>query len=192
MRLLLLRHAETLWTLSGQHTGRTDLELTQAGCEAARRASVLVQRVLGESALHAVYSSPRRRALQTADLALASEPILTDLLAEFDYGEYEGLTPAQIQARTPGWNLWRDGCPGGETVEQVGARVDRFIELVKARHADHCVCAVSHGHLIRVLTARLLGLEPREGRIFGIQTASLAELVNRGDGFVLLQWNLTA
>jgi probable phosphoglycerate mutase len=193
MRILLLRHAATLWTMSGQHTGHTDLELTAAGEAEARASAPLFQRVLGESPLGAVYSSPRKRALRSAELVLgnAVRPIVSELIAELDYGTYEGLTPVEIQKLTPGWNLWEHGCPGGETVEQAAARADAFIEILRERDDGEVVCVVSHGHMLRVLTARLLNLPPREGRIFGIKTTSLAELTKKGDRLELSKWNLT-
>lgn len=194
MRLLLFRHAETAWTITGQHTGRTDLELTPAGEMQARATSEVFARVVGEAPLAALYASPRRRALRTAELALgpAHAPVVTPLLAEVDYGDYEGLTPAQIRQLSPGWSLWERGCPNGETVEQAGARADEFIRGLLAHADGEVVCAVSHGHMIRVLTARLLGLPAREGRLFTIKTASLAELVRLDGGFALSRWNLTA
>lgn len=193
MRLLLLRHATTSWTLSGQHTGRTDIELTPAGESEARAAAPLFQHVLGESPLRAVYSSPRKRALRTAELVLgaAPKPVVTELIAECDYGNYEGLTPAEIRAIVPGWNLWEYGCPGGETVEKAAARADEFIEMLVERHEQETVCAVSHGHMIRILAARLLNLHPREGRIFSIKTTSIAEFTTRDQRFELSKWNLT-
>lgn len=193
MRLLLFRHAETAWTVTGQHTGHTDLELTPAGEIQARATHVVFERVLGDAALAALYVSPRRRALRTAELALgaAHAAVITPLLAELDYGDYEGLTPAEIRSRAPGWNLWEKGCPNGETVEQAGARADEFIRLLAAHAEGDVVCAVSHGHMIRVLTARLLGLPAREGRLFTIKTASLAELVRLEGRFALARWNLT-
>lgn len=193
MRLLLFRHAETAWTITGQHTGRTDLELTPAGEAQARATGAVFERVLGDASLAALYVSPRRRALRTAELALGAShsPVVTPLLAEVDYGDYEGLTPAQIRDLSPGWNLWEKGCPNGETVEQAGARADEFIRLLDAHATGEVACAVSHGHMIRVLTARLLGLPAREGRIFTIKTASLAELVRVEGRFALSRWNLT-
>jgi broad specificity phosphatase PhoE len=192
MRILLLRHAATLWTMSGQHTGRTDLELTTGGEAEARAAVPLFQRVLGESPLGAVYSSPRKRALRTAELVLGNaRPIVSELIAELDYGTYEGLTPVEIQKLAPGWNLWEHGCPGGETVERAAARADAFLEMLRERHDGEVVCVVSHGHMIRVLAARLLNLHPREGRIFGIKTTSIAEFTQKAERFELSKWNLT-
>jgi broad specificity phosphatase PhoE len=193
MRVLLLRHAETAWTLTGQHTGRTDLELTAAGEEEARASAGLFQRVLATRALDAVYSSPRRRALRTAELVLGGGivPRVNELLVEFDYGAYEGLTPAEIRSLAPAWNIWEDGCPDGESMNAAGARADRFIDLLSREHPDHTVCVVSHGHFLRILTARLLGLEPAQGQIFAIKTTAIAELVSKDARLVLSSWNLT-
>jgi broad specificity phosphatase PhoE len=193
MRLLLFRHAETAWSLSGQHTGKTDIGLTEAGIAQARATAPLFRRLLGEGSLDALYASPRARALATAELALGpgASPIVTDLLAEFDYGDYEGLTAAEIRERAPGWNFWNDGCPGGETFAEVSARADRFIELLRARPPEQTICAVSHGHMIRILTARLLRLSARQGSLFDIKTASIAEFVDKNGDWVLARWNLT-
>jgi len=193
MRLLLLRHAETAWTLTGQHTGRTDLELTAAGEREASATAPLLRKVIGGGELDALFVSPRKRARRTVELALGSAvaPRVSELLAELDYGAYEGLTPAQIQALAPGWSLWEDGCPGGESVADVGARADQFIRLLLEQHAGQTVCAVAHGHLIRILSARLLGLEAEQGSIFSIKTASIAEFVRKDASFVLARWNLT-
>lgn len=193
MRVLLLRHAETAWTITGQHTGRTDLELTPAGEAEASATAPLVRDVIGPRGLDAVYVSPRRRAQRTAELVLGSSvtPRVDDDLAEFDYGAYEGLPPAEIQKLSPGWSIWDDGCPQGETVAEVGARADRFIERLMREHAGQTVCAVSHGHLLRIVAARFLKLPPDQGRLFAISTSSLAELVRKDDRFVLSRWNLT-
>jgi len=192
MRILLLRHAATAWTVTGQHTGRTDLELSTDGEVEARATASLFEEVLGgERALAATFSSPRRRALRTAEIVLGSSvPLTVDAaLAEFDYGRFEGLTPAQIQAQSPGWSLWKDGCPDGESVEQVTARVDAFVERVRARHARETVCVVSHGHLLRALAARLLGLPVGAGQIFAIGTCALADFREKDGRLQLAGWN---
>lgn len=153
----------------------------------------MFERLLEGHELDALYSSPRRRAVDTAELVLPGRtPRLSDLIQEFDYGDYEGLTPAQIQARAPGWSLWQDGCPNGETVGDVGARADAFVRDVLSQHEGERVCVVSHGHMTRVLTARMLGLAPALGGMFEIKTASVAELVRKNAGFALSRWNLTA
>jgi probable phosphoglycerate mutase len=194
MRVFLIRHGETAWTITGQHTGRTDLALTEAGENEARAAARPFSRLLGERPLDAVYSSPRRRALRTAELALGTSiaPEVSDLLAEFDYGAFEGLTPSEIRERAPAWNIWQDGCPDGESIADVGARVDQFVDLLLSRHAGQTVAVVSHGHLSRILTASMLGLAPSYGRLFSIKTASIAELQRKDERFVLAAWNLTA
>lgn len=191
MRILLLRHAATAWTDTGQHTGRTDLELSAAGLAEASATAPLFTDVLGSEPLAAVYSSPLRRAVQTAELVLgpAARFTLDDALAEFDYGLFEGLTPAQIQQRAPGWSLWNDGCPGGENIEQVTARVDAFIARARARHERDTLAVVSHGHLLRLLAARLLGLPPSEGRIFAIGTCSISDFREHGGRLQVAAWN---
>lgn len=192
MRLLLLRHAATAWTLTGQHTGRTDLELTPDGEAEARAASAVFADVLGPGrAVASVHSSPLRRAVRTAKLVLgdSAELTLESDLAEFDYGEFEGLTPAQIQERAPGWSLWRDGCPGGESMAEATARAESFITRLREGAADRTVCAVSHGHLARVLTARLLGLPASDGRLFAIGTCAIADFREQAGRFQLAAWN---
>jgi broad specificity phosphatase PhoE len=193
MRVLLLRHAETAWTLTGQHTGRTELELTSAGEREASATAPLLRKIIGPEGLDALYVSPRKRARQTLELALgvSVEPRVSELLAELDYGAYEGLTPAQIHERAPGWSIWEDGCPEGESVADVGARADQFIRLLVERHFGQTVCAVAHGHLLRILSARFVGLEARQGSIFSIKTSSIAEVVRKDQSFVLSRWNLT-
>jgi probable phosphoglycerate mutase len=192
MRILLLRHAATAWTATGQHTGRTDLELTPAGETEARATAALFDEIVGrDQLLAAIYVSPRRRALQTAELVLGrgANFTLDPALAEFDYGHFEGLTPSQIQEHTPGWSLWEHGCPGGESVEEVSARIDGFIERLRGSHRGQTVCAVAHGHLLRALAARLLGLPLREGRIFAIGTCAIGEFFERDGRFQLAAWN---
>jgi broad specificity phosphatase PhoE len=194
MKIFLLRHAQTAWSLSGQHTGKTDIELTDAGRGEAAAIAPLIRGLLDGAEFDAIYTSPRSRALQTLELALGTRPapiIVTDLLAEVDYGRYEGLTADQIRKLVPDWTFWTHDCPGGETVAEVGARADQFIASLRERHAGHTVCAVSHGHMIRILAARLLGLEARQGRIFDIKTASIAELVEKSGALAVARWNLT-
>jgi probable phosphoglycerate mutase len=199
MRILLLRHAQTAWSLSGQHTGKTDVALTEAGEREARAIAPLLERLRHGRELDAVYSSPRKRALQTLELALGAgtAPVVTDLLAEFDYGNYEGLTAEGIRKLVPDWNFWTHPCPGGETMAAAGSRADRFITMLRERNgqqadpADVTVCAVSHGHMIRILAARLVALQPEQGRIFDIKTASIAEFVDKSGELVVSRWNLT-
>jgi probable phosphoglycerate mutase len=194
MRILLLRHGQTSWSLSGQHTGRTDIELTEVGVEEARSVAPVLRRVLEGAEVDAVYASPRKRALRTLELALGPRPapIVTELLAEFDYGSYEGLTAEQIRKLSPNWDFWTGECPEGETMGQAAARADQFIAELRAHHRGQTVCAASHGHMIRILSTRLLGLEPQQGRLFDIKTASIAEFVEKNESFVVSRWNLTS
>jgi len=169
--IYLARHGETAWSLTGQHTGRTDLPLTERGERNARR---LGQRLEGLR-FAKVLTSPLRRASRTCELAgFGTVAEVNDDLLEWDYGQYEGLTSVQIRAMNPGWSLFRDGCPGGEIPEQVGARADHVIERVRAFHGD--VLLFASGHLLRVMAARWLGLEPAAGRFFLLDTASLSAL----------------
>jgi probable phosphoglycerate mutase len=164
----LVRHGETAWSLSGQHTGVTDIPLTEKG----RTAATLLKPVLEREAFALVLTSPLQRARETCELAgLAADAHVDRDLMEWNYGEYEGLTPAQIHATSPGWMIFRDGCPGGESPEQIGARVDRVI--ARARAADGHVALFAHGHVFRVLAARWLGLPATEGCRFLLDTATL-------------------
>ncbi len=167
----LVRHGETAWTLSRQHTGLTDIPLTPAG---EQHALALASRLQGFS-FAAVFTSPLQRAAKTCELAGFGAVAQRDAdLVEWDYGAYEGKTSAEIKKLHPGWNLFRDGCPGGETLEQVAARADRFIAKVRSFNGD--VLAFSSGHCSRVLAARWLGLPPDAGRRFYCDTASLGIL----------------
>ncbi|OLC49552.1 MAG: histidine phosphatase family protein [Chloroflexi bacterium 13_1_40CM_2_68_14] len=165
----LARHGETAWTISHQHTGRTDLPLTMGGeAEAVR----LGERLQGMS-FAAVFTSPLQRAVRTCELAgyRSVAEVEPDLL-EWNYGAYEGRTSDEIYAERPGWQLFRDGCPGGESPEQVGARADRVIRRVREIGRD--VLLFSSGHILRMFAARWLGLEPGAGRYFLLGTASLS------------------
>jgi broad specificity phosphatase PhoE len=169
--IYLARHGETAWTVSGQHTGRTDIPLTERGERNARR---LGERLSGLT-FAKVLTSPLQRARRTCELAGFGNLAEVDPdLMEWDYGEYEGRTSAQIRAINPEWDLFRDGCPGGEKPEHVGARADRIVKKVRAVHGD--VLLFSSGHFLRVLAARWLGLEPGAGRYFLLGTASLSAL----------------
>jgi probable phosphoglycerate mutase len=169
--LYLARHGETAWSLSGQHTGLTDLPLTERGEHHAR---LLGQR-LQSMTFAKVFTSPLQRAARTADLSGFGAVAENDPdLVEWNYGEYEGRTSAEIQKERPGWRVFEHGCPGGETLEQVSARADRVIQ--RAREIDGDVLIFSSGHILRVLAARWLGLAPREGRLLMLSTASLSAL----------------
>jgi probable phosphoglycerate mutase len=167
----LARHGETAWSLSGQHTGRTDLPLTERG---ERQARIVGERLRG-LAFAKVLSSPSQRAVRTAELAgFHNVAEIVPDLAEWDYGQYEGHRTAEILAERPDWQLFRDGCPGGEFPEQVAARADRVIERVRTVNGN--VLMFSSAHILRVLAARWLGLEPAAGRYFVLSTASLSLL----------------
>src|SRR6185369_13739156 len=167
----LARHGETAWSISGQHTGLTDLPLTERG---ERNARSLGDRLRGLS-FATVLCSPLQRARRTCDLAgfKAQAQIEPDLV-EWDYGNYEGLTSAEIRKQRPDWQLFRDGCPGGESVEQVGARADRVVKKVREMQGDELL--FSSGHFLRVLAARWLGLPVDAGRFFFLDTASFSTL----------------
>jgi broad specificity phosphatase PhoE len=190
--LILLRHGETEWSLAGQHTGRTDVPLTAHGeAAAAALAPLLARRPIA-----AVFTSPARRAVTTAALAGLADAKPDPDLWEWDYGGYEGLTTQQIQARHPGWNLWRDGViPGGaghpgETAAEVGQRADRVLARVMARPADGDVVLVAHGHVLRVLTARYLRLAPSAGGLFWLDTGTISTLGTEHGDPVILSWNV--
>ena len=169
--IYLARHGETAWSVSGQHTGRTDIPHTERGDLNARR---LGER-LGGLTFAKVLTSPLQRARRTCELAGYGSVAEVDAdLLEWDYGKYEGRTSAQIHAINPEWDLFRDGCPGGEKPQDVGARADRIVQRVRAVRRD--VLLFSSGHFLRVLAARWLGLEPGAGRYFLLGTASLSAL----------------
>ncbi|SON60376.1 Acid phosphatase [Mycobacterium simulans] len=171
-RLLLLRHGETEWSRSGQHTGRTDIELTEAGRAQAKLAGqALAQLNLDDPV---VISSPRKRSLVTAELAGLAVDEVSPLLAEWDYGSYEGLTTPQIQESEPDWLVWTHGCPGGESVSQVSDRADRAVALALGQMASRDVLFVSHGHFSRAVITRWVELPLVEGSRFGMATASIA------------------
>ncbi|MHB0990593.1 MAG: histidine phosphatase family protein [Burkholderiales bacterium] len=167
-KLYLVRHGETAWTVSGRHTGRTDLALTEQGENEARS----VRPRLENLRFALVLSSPLQRARRTAELAGFGDAVQSDPdLTEWDYGAYEGRRTAEIRAEHAGWNLFDDGCPEGETLRQIGRRADRVIERVRTLNADALVFA--HRDILRILVARWLGLPAREGRYFYLATASL-------------------
>lgn len=168
--LCLVRHGETAWTISGQHTGHSDIPLTEKGEQAVR---ALAPR-LRDWNFTQVFTSPLQRARRTAELAGFGEAIPDTDLMEWDYGAYEGRRTLEIRAERPGWRLFDDGCPGGETLEAVGARADRVIDRIRACPGD--VLVFAHGHILRVLIARWLGLAPRDARCFELAPASISLL----------------
>jgi probable phosphoglycerate mutase len=185
--ILLVRHGETEWSLSGQHTGTTDLPLLPAG---RRRAQALGRRLAGRD-FALVLTSPMIRARETQTLVGVGERVeVTDDLRELDYGEYEGLTTAHVRETRPGWDLWRDGAPGGEPLEDAGARADRVIE--RALEAAGDVALFAHGHILRVLGARWLDLPPVVGGALALGTAALCDLGFERERRVLWLWNDTS
>jgi broad specificity phosphatase PhoE len=184
MEIVLARHGETEWSRDRRHTGRTDIPLTDNG---RRQAGVLGEALAGRDFAR-VQSSPLSRALETCRLTgLGDRAELTEDLCEWDYGEYEGITTAEIRQRRPDWYLWRDGCPGGETAADVGRRVDRVIESLAGPEGDAAVFA--HGHVLRVLTARWLGLGPEAGALFKLDTGTLSALGFERETRVITRWN---
>ncbi len=183
--VVLVRHGETEWSRDGRHTGRTDIPLTTEG---QRKATALAQPL---RAWHfaLVLSSPLRRALDTCRLAGygATAQVRPELM-EWDYGRYEGLTSRQIAEQNPGWSLWRDGGPDGETPADVGRRVDRVIAQVRQVAGDALIFA--HGHILRVLAARWLDEPPGGGRHYALQTAALSVLGYEHEDPVISRWNL--
>ncbi|HZN87354.1 MAG TPA: histidine phosphatase family protein [Thermoleophilaceae bacterium] len=187
MEVVLVRHGETEWSRDLRHTGRTDIPLTEAG----RKQAAILRGTLGDWSFDRVLSSPLGRALETCRLAgLGERAECTDALLEWDYGDYEGITTAEIRTERPDWFLWRDGCPGGESAADVGARVDPLVEGLKA--GEGTVALFAHGHLLRVLTARWLGLPPQDGALFALSTATLSVLGFERETAVITRWNAPA
>ncbi|EFE65875.1 histidine phosphatase family protein [Streptomyces viridosporus] len=188
--LLLARHGETEWSRAGRHTGRTDLPLTPSG---EAQAKSLVPLLAGRT-FALVLTSPLLRARRTAELAGLAGAVPEADLREWDYGGYEGVTTADIRRTRPGWDLWTDGVPPGpdlpgESVEQVGERADRVLARVAGALDGGDVLLVAHGHLLRVLTARRLGLPPVEGRLFRLETGTLSRLSLEHGRPVIAEWN---
>jgi broad specificity phosphatase PhoE len=171
VNLFPIRHGQTVWSLSGQHTGTTDIPLTDKGRQLAER----IRPLLAKETFALVLVSPMQRAWETCKLAgFGDKAVIDSDLMEWNYGKYEGLTPKQINEVVPGWLIFRDGCPGGEAPEQVGARVDRVIARARAAGGD--VVLFAHGHMLRVLAARWLGLPAGAGQHFLLNTGTLSVL----------------
>jgi broad specificity phosphatase PhoE len=184
LEIVLARHGETEWSRDGRHTGRSDVPLTEEG----RRQALLLRDALAEWTFVEVLSSPLERALETCRLAgLADAATTTDDLLEWDYGDYEGITTAEIRQTRPDWYLWRDGCPNGEDAAAVGRRADRVIAEIEA--AEGAVALFAHGHLLRVLAARWLGLGPEAGALLALSTATLSVLGYERETRVVRRWN---
>jgi len=184
MEVVLARHGETEWSRSGRHTGRTDVPLNGAG---ERHAELLGPRLTARR-FAAVFTSPMERAVETCRLAGFGEAVsVREELLEWDYGDYEGITTATIRERRPDWLLWRDGCPGGEDAEQIGQRVDRLIADLHAVDGD--VALFAHGHVLRVIAARWVGLGPEAGSLLALSTATLSVLGYEREVPVVRLWN---
>jgi len=182
----LVRHGETEWSRSGAHTGRTDLPLTEVG----RQRAQAIGRYLAGRSFALVLASPLERARETCRLAGYGDVAQPEPnLREWDYGDCEGRTTSQIRAERPGWSLWVDGVPNGETVDQVAARAQAVID--RAVQASGAVALFAHGHILRILTARWLGLPPDGGRLFALGTASVSVLGYERETRVITQWNLS-
>ena len=183
-RVYLLRHGETEWSLNGRHTGVTDVPLTENGRIAARR----LEPILAKETFALVLSSPLRRARETCELAgLGKQANVESDLIEWNYGEYEGLKTEQIRLTRPGWSVFRDGCPGGETPEQIGARADRV--LTKVHVSEGNVALFAHGHILRVLAARWIHLSASNGEHFLLDTATLNVLGYYRESPAFKIWN---
>ena len=184
MNVFAIRHGETAWSLTGQHTGTTDILLTDNG----RRLAERMRPVLAKIAFGLVLCSPMQRARETCALAgLGDKAVIDSDLVEWNYGDYEGLTPKQIHEVAPNWLIFRDGCPGGEAPDQVGARVDRVI--VRSRAVDGDVALFGHGHVLRVLAARWIGLPAGGGQHFLLGTGTLCVLGYYRDIPAVRVWN---
>ena len=183
-QIAVVRHGQTEWSLNGRHTGTTDIPLTDAGRAEAVASAPLVQAMT----IDRVVCSPLQRARETCSLLdLGLEPTIDADLVEWNYGRYEGITTKEIRETVPDWTVWCGGCPDGETPDEVAARVDRVIAA--ARDAGGTTLVVAHGHVLRVLTARWLGLVPQDGRFFRLDTATVSLLGWERETPVLLKWN---
>lgn len=189
-RIFLLRHGETEWSVSGRHTGRTDLPLTDAGRVHATRLASLLARLQVDDPF--VLSSPRQRALQTAQLAGLTVAATTDDLAEWDYGAFEGLTTTQIRREVPGWTVWTHACPDGESAQAVQHRADAVLRRAVRHPGVHDVVLVGHGHFSRALVARWVALPVGAGIHFGMSAGAVAVLGHEHGRRQISALNLTA
>jgi broad specificity phosphatase PhoE len=183
--IVLVRHGQTEWSAAGRHTSYTDLPLTPDG----ERQAEALRKVLAGRGFAAVLCSPRLRARETAALAGLTLTAVDEDLAEWNYGEYEGRTTAEIHRDRPGWTLWRDGCPGGESPGQVGARLDRVLARACAALDGGDVALVAHGHSLRVAGARWVGLPPAAGGLLALSTGTLSVLGHEHATRVITVWN---
>lgn len=183
--IVLVRHGQTEWSAVRRHTSYTDLDLTAAGEQEARQAG---ERLRGREFV-AVIASPRRRAARTAELAGLTVTATTEDLAEWHYGDYEGVTTATIRETRPSWSLWTDGCPGGESPAAVGERLDRVLDRARGLLDRGDVALVAHGHCLRVAGARWIGLPPSGGGLLRLDTATLSSLAFEHGNPVIGSWN---
>lgn len=184
--IVVVRHGETEWSAAGKHTSVTDLSLTDEG----RRRASLLREALGSRSFSLVLSSPLRRARETCELAgFGDAAVIAEDLREWNYGEYEGLTTPEIRRRNPGWILWRDGCPAGERPEEVGHRADRA--LSRLRTVEGAAIAFAHGHILRVLSARWIGMVPAAGARLELTAGAVCVLGFERETEVLRRWNHT-
>jgi probable phosphoglycerate mutase len=182
--LMIVRHGATEWSETGRHTSRTDLPLLPEGREQARA----LGRALDPADFDRVLCSPLQRARETCELAGFGDRMeIIEELREWDYGDYEGLTTAEIRERDPGWNMWRDGCPGGESPEAVAARADRVLSQLGGARA----IVFAHGHLLRVLSARWIGLGADGGALLLLSAAAIARLGHEHERRVVEHWNIS-
>jgi len=187
IELWLVRHGETEWSKTGQHTGRTDLPLTEVGIAKAKE----LRRLLDGQKFEAVFTSPLKRAAETCRLAGFENPTIDPNLQEWDYGAYEGKTTHDIRKERPDWDLWRDGVENGESIDEVARRADQVIESAVSVAQSGRVALFAHGHILRVLTARWLSLTPDYAKRFALTTASLSILSYERDTRVISRWNQT-
>jgi len=186
MEIVIVRHGETEWSANGRHTSRTDLELTERG----RQRALALRSELGGRKFSVVLCSPLLRARETCELAGFGEvAVVCEELREWDYGEYEGLTTPEIRAQNPQWNLWRDGCPGGELPADVARRADRALQWLRDAGGD--ALAFAHGHLLRVLSARWIRMEPAAGARFALKAGAVCVLGYERETEVIAGWNTT-
>ena len=192
--VLVIRHGETEWSRTGKHTGRTDVPLTDLGEQQAATAGRLIRAVLGDRTPSLIISSPRVRARRTAELAGFTPQLISDDAAEWDYGDYEGMTSPEIEQVHPGWSIWHGPWPGGESADQVSARFDRLIAgaatELRQRQASGPVLVFSHGHAIRCIGARWLDIDVTTGSRFRLGTGAVSALGFEHTDPVISHWNI--
>ena len=192
MKLFLIRHGATQWSASGQHTGTTDLPLTSEGLAQLDGLSLLLREMIGPQInTSVVFSSPLSRALVSAETVMGDghDVRVDSNLVEFDYGDYEGLTTEEIRDRRPGWDIWRDGCPNGESAEDVGKRADAFLAGLGGH--PEIVVTFAHAHVIRIIAARAIGLDANCGQLFTLDTATVSLIEDVREKRVVQHWNVS-